>query len=94
MVTEIVAPWGSAVEERPPVRGEEERVRIKREKREAKLERRRVGGAGETAHGKGKKGGGVVEAKKGKGKREGSREAREPEDDRVVGVVGGTKVAS
>lgn len=41
VVTEIVAPWGPAVEERPPVLSEEERWRRVREKTERKKERRR-----------------------------------------------------
>lgn len=38
---EILAPWGPAVEERPPVLGELERFKVRQEKRERKLERRR-----------------------------------------------------
>lgn len=41
MVTEIVAPWGPSVDERPPVLSEEERMRRVREKTERKKERRR-----------------------------------------------------
>lgn len=41
MVTEIVAPWGPSVDERPPVLSEEERMRRLREKTERKKERRR-----------------------------------------------------
>lgn len=41
MVVEILAPWGPAVEERPPVLGELERFKVRQEKRERKLERRR-----------------------------------------------------
>ncbi len=49
VVTEIVAPWGEGIEERPAVLSEEERVRRVREKTERKKERRRErreGGAG------------------------------------------------
>lgn len=38
---EILAPWGPAVEDRPPVLGELERFKVRQEKRERKLERRR-----------------------------------------------------
>lgn len=41
VVTEIVAPWGPSVDERPPVLSEEERMRRVREKTERKKERRR-----------------------------------------------------
>lgn len=41
MVVEILAPWGLAVEGRPPVLGELERFKVRQEKRERKLERRR-----------------------------------------------------
>lgn len=41
MVTEIVAPWGPGVDERPRVLSEEERMRRVREKTERKKERRR-----------------------------------------------------
>lgn len=41
MVVEILAPWGPAVEERPPVLGELERFKVRQEKRERKLERKR-----------------------------------------------------
>ena len=53
MVTEIVAPWGPGVDERPPVLSEEERMRRVREKTERKKERRRErkpnSGDGESA---------------------------------------------
>lgn len=41
MVVEILAPWGPAIEERPPVLKEVERLRMREEKREKKVERRR-----------------------------------------------------
>lgn len=41
MVVEILAPWGPAVEERPSVLGELERFKVRQEKRERKLERKR-----------------------------------------------------
>lgn len=41
MVTEIVAPWGPPIEERPKVLSDEERMDIKNTKRAAKLERRK-----------------------------------------------------
>lgn len=41
IVVEIVAPWGPAIEERPPVLSEEDRLKIRMEKRERKLDRRR-----------------------------------------------------
>lgn len=41
MVTEIVAPWGPGVDERPPLLSEEERMMRVREKTERKKERRR-----------------------------------------------------
>ncbi len=40
VVTEIVAPWGPSIDERPRILSEAERLEIKRKKREAKLERR------------------------------------------------------
>lgn len=40
MVTEIVAPWGSAIGERPPVLSEVERIEARRLKAEGKRERR------------------------------------------------------
>ncbi|KAL9026107.1 MAG: hypothetical protein Q9196_005173 [Gyalolechia fulgens] len=42
VVTEIVAPWGPPVEERPPVRTLEEMAEERRVKREAKMERREL----------------------------------------------------
>ena len=41
MVTEILAPWGPSIDERPPVLSEEERLTRLREKTERKKERRR-----------------------------------------------------
>lgn len=41
VVTEIVAPWGPSIDERPPVLSEEERVRRLQEKTRRKQERRR-----------------------------------------------------
>lgn len=41
VVTEIVAPWGPSIDERPPVLSEGERVRKLQEKTERKKERRR-----------------------------------------------------
>ncbi|CAD6564807.1 MAG: hypothetical protein ASARMPREDX12_004691 [Alectoria sarmentosa] len=41
VVTEIVAPWGPSIEERPPVLSAEERARRLQEKTERKKERRR-----------------------------------------------------
>ncbi|KAL9138363.1 MAG: hypothetical protein Q9175_000403 [Cornicularia normoerica] len=41
VVTEILAPWGPSIEERPPVLSEEERARRLQEKTERKKERRR-----------------------------------------------------
>ena len=40
VVTEIVAPWGPPIEERPKILSEEERMEIRLKKRAAKLERR------------------------------------------------------
>jgi len=40
-VTEIVAPWGPGIEERPRVLSEVERVEMRTRKREGKVERRR-----------------------------------------------------
>lgn len=54
---EILAPWGPATEERPPVLTEVERLKIKEEKRSKKLERRqlrregKLGAEGEEAEG-------------------------------------------
>lgn len=79
VVTEIVAPWGPPVEERPPVLSEEERWRRVREKTERKKERRRE-----------RKGEGGVRGKE----EEGEGEGRESEEDRVEGMVEGTAVAS
>ncbi|KAL9006370.1 MAG: hypothetical protein Q9188_000844 [Gyalolechia gomerana] len=42
VVTEIVAPWGPPVEERPPIPNREEMAEERRMKREAKMERREV----------------------------------------------------
>ena len=39
-MTEIVAPWGPPIDERPTVLNEEERMEIRMKKRAAKLERR------------------------------------------------------
>lgn len=41
VVVEILAPWGPAIEERPPVLSEEDWLKIRMEKRERKLDRRR-----------------------------------------------------
>lgn len=41
VITEIVAPWGPPIEERPKVLSDEERMDIKLTKRAAKLERRK-----------------------------------------------------
>jgi len=41
VVTEIVAPWGPGIEERPRVLSEVERVEMRTRKREGKVERRR-----------------------------------------------------
>ena len=61
VVTEILAPYGTPVEERPRVMSEEERVRKLEEKRERKLERRRVRKEREREGlGEGEEGGGVV----------------------------------
>lgn len=51
MVTEIVAPWGPSIDERPPVLSEEERLRRLQEKTLRKKERRRERNAetGESA---------------------------------------------
>ncbi len=38
---EILAPWGPAVEDRPPVLSEVDRFNVRQEKRERKVERRR-----------------------------------------------------
>lgn len=58
MVVEILAPWGPAIEERPPVLTEAERLKIREEKRAKKVERRRLkrevemeGGKGEMSAG-------------------------------------------
>ena len=40
VVTEIIAPWGPGIEERPPVMSEEERNALWREKKAKKMERR------------------------------------------------------
>lgn len=48
MVTEIVAPWGPGIDERPRVLSEVERVEIRRRKREGKVERRRGRREGEV----------------------------------------------
>ncbi len=42
VVTEIVAPWGPPIEERPKVLSDEERMDIRTTKRAAKLERRKL----------------------------------------------------
>ena len=42
VVTEIVAPWGPSIEERPPVMSEEERLSVWRDKKEKKTERKRI----------------------------------------------------
>lgn len=49
VVTEIVAPWGPPLEERPALLNEDERVRRVREKTEAKKERRRARREGKIA---------------------------------------------
>lgn len=41
VVTEIVAPWGPPIEERPKILSEEERMDIRMQKRAAKLDRRK-----------------------------------------------------
>ncbi|KAL6721190.1 hypothetical protein ACLMJK_000292 [Lecanora helva] len=41
-VSEIVAPWGPSIEARPPVMSQEQRVAVRREKKERKNERKRV----------------------------------------------------
>lgn len=42
VVREILAPWGSAIGERPPVLSEEERVKLYQERHERKLEKRKI----------------------------------------------------
>ncbi len=42
VVVEILAPWGPAIEERPPVLTEVELLKIKKEQREKRVERRRL----------------------------------------------------
>lgn len=39
---EILAPWGPAIDERPPVLTEAERLQMREEKRSKKVERRRL----------------------------------------------------
>lgn len=47
VVMEILAPWGPAIEERPKVLSEVERLKIIADKREKKIERRRKRREGE-----------------------------------------------
>lgn len=61
VVTEIVAPWGVGVEERPPLLSEEERWRRVREKTERKKERRAVRKGDGGVRGEGKEGEGESE---------------------------------
>ncbi|KAL9100029.1 MAG: hypothetical protein Q9163_004546 [Psora crenata] len=85
VVTEIIAPWGPAIEQRPAVLSAQQRVRIKTEKKEAKLLRR-----GKRAEKE------VRELREERGK-EAALEAEgitETEDDHVEGMVEGTQVAS
>jgi len=42
VVTEIVAPWGPRIEERPPVMSGEERAARSNARKEAKIERKRI----------------------------------------------------
>lgn len=42
VVVEILAPWGPAIEERPAVLTEAERLKLREEKRQKKVERRRL----------------------------------------------------
>ena len=73
VVTEIVAPWGPGVEERPPVLSEDERWRRVWEKTERKKERRRERtGEGKVGDGKGEGEGGVSEEDRGDGVVEGT----------------------
>ena len=46
IVTEIVAPWGPGIDERPPVMSEDERLAVRREKKEMKTERKMMREAG------------------------------------------------
>lgn len=81
VVTEILAPWGPAITERPPIMTADDRERVRREKKGRK---------------RGKQGGDVrIEGRK-EARKEGSREGRdtESEEDHVEGVVEGTMVAS
>ena len=94
VITEIIAPWGPAVDERPPVLSAVERHAIWLKSYEAKVERRREEKRS------------VLDDSENKGvrkveKREGSREPRGTQrvrrvtqDDKVNGMVEGTMVAS
>lgn len=61
MVVEILAPWGPAIEERPSVLTEAERVKVREEKRAKKVERRRMRREGEPGAEGGEVGGGERE---------------------------------
>ena len=91
MVTEIIAPWGPPIDERPPVLTALERHARWKEKYDAKVERRTgkrpaLGKGGNVA---------VNLAEKHEGKRD-PRHAkeRETQDDEVEGMVEGTVIAS
>ena len=86
VVTEIVAPWGLTIDERPPIPSAEERIAFKAEKKRKKLERR------------GRLPNGVREGSRetrsvAQGPVSDSTE-REAEDDSAEDMVGGTQVAS
>lgn len=84
VVSEIIAPWGPAIEERPPIFTAEERRMIWQEKYDAKVLRR-------TGRGKRE---GSREARAAQGAAEEAKVANETEEDHVEGMVEGTQIAS
>ena len=86
VVTEIVAPWGPAIDERPRIPSSEERLAAKAEKKRRKLERRRESSK-ETREGS-------REARTQARGLDRDCEREESDDDHVASVMEGTRLAS
>ena len=90
-VTEILAPWGPPINQRPPVLSEEEVIAMKvarrRRKEERKQEKKANLAKGNTAGASGDTRDNVLSTRQ-------PADGQETEDDHVEGVVEGTQVAS
>ena len=93
MVAEIVAPWGPAIGERPPVLSTLERHAIWKKKYDAKIERRT--GKKPALGNTGNVNVNIVQRREGGREARGARKAgKETQGDKVEGMVKGTMVAS